>query len=283
MLGTLFVVATPIGNLEDLSARALRILKECAVIAAEDTRRTGQLLARYGITTPTTSLHEHNERAKSPGLVARLRAGESVALVSDAGTPTVSDPGGQLIAAAIAAGIRIEPVPGASALLALLAVSGLPTERFAFMGFPPLKANDRVRWLQAIASFGHTAVFFEAPQRIQRTLEQLRDYFGDCHIVVGREMTKINESILRGPISEVHRLLADAKGEICVGIDAATALATATMGARPTDVEVASMFREITKNGGVSRRRAINLVAQRLAMTPNEVYESVERGKISVE
>src|SRR3954463_14019099 len=160
MPGTLFVVATPIGNLEDITVRALRILREVAVIAAEDTRRTGQLLARYAIATPTTSLHEHNEAAKTASLIARLQRGESIALVSDAGTPTVSDPGGVLIRAAIDAGIRVEPVPGPSAVLAALAASGLPTESFSFLGFAPTGGKDRKRWFERVRSVRGTIVFF---------------------------------------------------------------------------------------------------------------------------
>src|SRR5579864_2911893 len=150
MSGTLFVVATPIGNLEDVTLRALRVLREVSLIAAEDTRRTARLLARYAISTPTTSLHEHNEHRKSGAIVERLKRGESVALVSDAGTPTVSDPGGRLIQAAIAAGIRLEPLPGPSAALAALAVSGMPTASFTFLGFPPTRSKDRADWLQRL-------------------------------------------------------------------------------------------------------------------------------------
>src|SRR4051812_36869285 len=166
MPGTLFVVATPIGNLEDITVRALRVLREVSVIAAEDTRRTAHLLARHAIDTPSTSLHQHNEAGKSAALIARLQQGDSVALVSDAGTPTVSDPGGFLIKAAISAGIRVEPVPGPSAVLTALAVSGLPTESFAFMGFPPIKAKDRKVWFERVRAIGGTIVFFEAPHRI---------------------------------------------------------------------------------------------------------------------
>src|SRR6195256_6406956 len=150
MAGTLFVVATPIGNLEDITVRALRVLREVALIAAEDTRRTAHLLARHAITTPTTSLHEHNEAGKSAALVARLEAGESIALVSDAGTPTVSDPGSLLIRAAIDAGVRVEPIPGPSAVLAALAASGLPTDSFAFLGFPPTRSTDRKLWFDRL-------------------------------------------------------------------------------------------------------------------------------------
>src|SRR3954454_10043915 len=150
MPGTLFVVATPIGNLEDITVRALRVLREVAVIAAEDTRRTAHLLARHGIATPTTSLHEHNETTKSAAVVDRLRRGDDVALVSDAGTPTVSDPGTELIQASITAGIRVEPVPGPSAVLAALTASGFETDSFAFLGFPPIKSNDRKRWFEKL-------------------------------------------------------------------------------------------------------------------------------------
>ncbi len=203
MPGTLFVVATPIGNLEDITARALRVLGEVSLIAAEDTRRTAHLLARYAITTPTTSLHEHNEEKKGASLVERLRHGESIALVSDAGTPTVSDPGHRFIAAAIEAGIRVEPIPGPSAALAALAASGLPTDTFLFLGFPPIKAKDRLEWFDAVRSATRTVVFFEAPHRIRATLEQLLAIVGDCQVAIGRELTKAHEELVRGPISTV--------------------------------------------------------------------------------
>src|SRR5436190_1862936 len=166
MPGTLFVVATPIGNLEDITVRALRVLGEVAVIAAEDTRRTAHLLARHAISTPTTSLHEHNESKKTPALIARLQNGEDVALVSDAGTPTISDPGSHLIRQTIDAGLTVVPIPGPSAAMAALAVSGFPTGTFAFLGFPPVRAKDRIEWFKRLKSIGGTVVFFEAPHRI---------------------------------------------------------------------------------------------------------------------
>ena len=219
MPGTLFVVATPIGNLEDITARALRVLAEVSLIAAEDTRRTAHLLARYAITTPTTSLHEHNEEKKSASLVERLRHGESIALVSDAGTPTVSDPGHRLVAAAIEAGIRVEPIPGPSAALAALAASGLPTETFLFLGFPPVKAKDRLAWFETVRSANRTVVFFESPHRIRSTLEQLLVLVGDCQVSIGRELTKAHEELVRGPISAVIGSLAEARGEFTVVVD----------------------------------------------------------------
>jgi len=192
MPATLFVVATPIGNLEDITVRALRVLREVSVIAAEDTRRTAHLLARYAITTPTTSLHEHNEAGKSASLIARLQRGESVALVSDAGTPTVSDPGGLLIRAAIEAGVRVEPIPGPSAVLTALAASGLPTDSFTFLGFPPTRAKDRKAWFDRVNGLRGTVVFFESPNRIQSTLRDIHHTLGECQVAVGRELTKIH-------------------------------------------------------------------------------------------
>src|SRR5437773_8319750 len=190
MPGTLFVVATPIGNLEDITVRALRVLREVAIIAAEDTRRTAHLLARHAITTPTTSLHEHNESKRAPTLIARLKKGDDIALVSDAGTPTISDPGGYLIRMAIDAGLRVEPIPGASAAMAALAVSGLPTESFSFLGFPPTRSKARTEWFERLRTVAGTVIFFEAPHRIRETLRELQETIGDCPDVVGRELTK---------------------------------------------------------------------------------------------
>src|SRR6185436_14098589 len=218
MSGTLFVVATPIGNLEDVTVRALRILREVSVIAAEDTRRTAHLLARHAIATPMTSLHEHNEAGKSVSLVARLRRGDDVALVSDAGTPTVSDPGAQLIRAAVEAQIRIVPIPGPSAVLAALAASGLPAEGFTFVGFPPTRAKDRKSWFERVRDVGGTVVFFEAPHRIRQTLAELQRTVGDCPVMIGRELTKVHEELVRGQISEVLLALSDDRGEFTVVI-----------------------------------------------------------------
>src|SRR5258705_2044791 len=219
MPGTLFVVATPIGNLEDVTLRALRVLREVAVIAAEDTRRTAHLLARHAITTPTTSLHEHNESAKSASLVARLQRGDHVALVSDAGTPTVSDPGSRLIRAAIDAGVRVEPIPGPSAVLAALAASGLPSDSFTFLGFPPIRSKDRNRWFDRLRAAGGTVVFFESPHRIRETLGDLSRSVGDRYIVLARELTKTHEELVRGPISIAINALKSERGEFTIVID----------------------------------------------------------------
>src|SRR5687767_4748725 len=179
MPGTLYVVATPIGNLEDVTLRALRVLREVAVIAAEDTRRTARLLQHYSISTPTTSLHEHNERARSSWIVKRLRGGESVALVSDAGTPVVSDPGAWLVAAAHQAAVPVVPVPGPSAVIAALSASGLTGDQFLFVGFPPSRSGARKRWLAELKDEPRLVAFYEAPHRIRQSLQDLLDVLGD--------------------------------------------------------------------------------------------------------
>ena len=280
MSGTLFVVATPIGNLEDITVRALRVLREAAVIAAEDTRRTAQLLARHAIATPTTSLHEHNEAEKSAALIARLQRGESVALVSDAGTPTVSDPGGLLIRAAIAAGLRVEPVPGPSAVLAALSASGLPTESFTFLGFPPVRAKDRSEWFEKLNAVRGTIVFFEAPHRIQRTLHDLERHVGDCEAVICRELTKVYEDIVRGSLSALSKIALQGRGEftVVVSIGQKTELNQAI-----SPPEIAAEFGVLTNMPGLTRRKAINILGKRHGIAPNRVYEMLEESKVSVE
>jgi 16S rRNA (cytidine1402-2'-O)-methyltransferase len=278
MPGTLYVVATPIGNLEDVTARALRILREVAVIAAEDTRRTAHLLARYAITTPTTSLHEHNEARKTPVMLARLAGGENVALVSDAGTPLISDPGRHFIRAAVAAGIRIEPIPGPSAIVTALSAAGASTGTFTFLGFPPTRSKDRISWLESLRSINHAVVFFEAPHRIRETLEQLIPLIGDCPVVVCRELTKMHEELVKGPISAVLRADWETKGEITVVLD--LGLKTESIQpAIPSDLDLYSELGHITSSRTSSRRKALNMLARKHRMTPNQVYEAVERAK----
>ena len=260
MPGTLYVVATPIGNLEDITLRALRVLREVAVIAAEDTRRTAHLLARHAITTPTTSLHEHNEHQKSPALVERLKRGESVALVSDAGTPTVSDPGGELIREALAAGVRVEAVPGPSALLATVSAAGLPSDTFTFLGFPPPRSKDRKLWFNKLVQVGGLIVFFEAPHRIVRTLDELKERVGDIDVVVGRELTKIHEELVRGPISTTVKRLEGARGELTVA---------AVIGQKP-EIALVEQAPELS-----SRRQAMAAVAKAYGLTANELYDAI--------
>lgn len=282
MPGTLFVVATPIGNLEDLSARAIRILREVALIAAEDTRRTAHLLTRYGIQTPTTSLNQHNESGKGSAIIARLHSGESVALVSDAGTPTVSDPGEQLVRLAIEAGVRVESIPGASAPLALLAIAGLPTNTFTFLGFPPTKAEDRKQWIADLAREPRTVVFFESPHRLLGTLEAISVYFGDCHIVMGRELTKIHEEVYRGPVSRALEHFSSPIGEFVLALNLAEQQKDNTSEGL-SEAQIVRAFEESRAERSTSKRRAIQDVARKLGLNPNRVYEVVEASKKSVE
>ena len=276
--GTLFVVATPIGNLEDITARALRVLRDATLIAAEDTRRTAQLLSRFAITTPTTSLHEHNEARKTAALVERLQRGESIALVSDAGTPTVSDPGHQLISEAIRAGIRIEPIPGPSAALTALAASGLPGETFTFLGFPPTKSAERAAWFDGLRTAGRTVVFFEAPHRIRQTLEDLLASVGDCRVAVGRELTKAHEEMVRGPISDVLRSLRTPRGEYTVVVDVGRMIENDDI-RRPDDAAIWFLFGDMTNNGRFTRRQAITSLARRYNLPARDIYAAIERAK----
>jgi 16S rRNA (cytidine1402-2'-O)-methyltransferase len=203
MPGILYIVATPIGNLEDITLRAIRTLKEADVIAAEDTRHTQVLLKHFAINTPLTSFHEHNERAKTAQLVTRLERGESIALVSDAGTPAISDPGYRLVVAAIGAGIRVIPIAGPSALIAALSAAGLPTDGFDFRGFLPARKQERRSKLQELRDGRYTMVFYETPHRLQESLDDVREILGDRRMVLAREVTKLHEEFLRGRISEV--------------------------------------------------------------------------------
>ena len=278
MRGTLFVVATPIGNLEDITARALRVLGHVSIIAAEDTRRTAHLLARYAITTPTTSLHEHNENSKTPALIARLDRGESVAVVSDAGTPTLSDPGQRLIAAAIAASIKIEAIPGPSAVLAALAGSGFRADSFTFLGFPPTRSKDRNIWFERLAALDGTVVFFEAPHRIQATLQRIQTAIGDCTVVLGRELTKIHEELVRGPISAVLEGLAAPRGEFTVVVDIPSVESRAPR-ATVSDHDLLIELGLMTDNMGLARRQAITALSRKHGRASSDIYAAIERAK----
>jgi len=244
MSGTLYVVATPIGNLEDITLRALRILGEVAVIAAEDTRRTAKLLTHHGIATTTISFHEHNARTRVPQLVARMQRGESVALVSDAGTPGVSDPGRELVEACIEAAIPVDPIPGASAVLAALVASGFPTSPVTFLGFPPYKASDRKRWLSAAAEYDSTLVFFEAPHRIAEVLAEAGQYLGNRPLLVAREITKIHQEFLRGTAPDLAERLNNPRGEFTIVVGPSEKLSK-SVPALPTHDELAGRIQAI--------------------------------------
>jgi len=272
MAGILYVVATPIGNLEDVTLRALRILREVTLIAAEDTRRTAKLLQHYSISTRTTSLHEHNEREKTRRLVERLQAGESIALVSDAGTPVISDPGQGLIAAARTAGVRVESIPGPSAVLAAIAASGLEAEEFVFLGFPPTRSKDRSLWLARLAAEDRLVAFFEAPHRIRQTLGELSERIGEDRIVaVARELTKTHEELVIQPIKALLTGLKEARGEFTILVPPGHA--REPVEAQPLDVGALRIeLGLITETQALSGRDALKVLASRHGVGVNELY-----------
>jgi 16S rRNA (cytidine1402-2'-O)-methyltransferase len=212
--GTLYVVATPLGNLEDITLRALRVLKEVDLIAAEDTRHSRKLLAHYGISTPLTSYYDQIERQKAPQLIEELKKNKSIALISDAGTPCIADPGFRLVRAALDAGIDVEVVPGPSAVAAALSISGLPTDRFAFEGFIPPRASARRNFLKGLAAEERTLVLYEAARRLVEALQDLLDVMGDRRVVIARELTKMFEEVQRGPVSELIGVLRQRPGGV---------------------------------------------------------------------
>jgi 16S rRNA (cytidine1402-2'-O)-methyltransferase len=222
--GTLYIVSTPIGNREDITLRALRILKEVDLIAAEDTRHTGLLLRHFGIQTPLTSYFEGNESRKKEFILSKLKQGERVALVSDAGTPGISDPGFRLIQIAAENRIAVVPVPGPSAVIAALSVSGLPTDAFLFKGFLPHKSKKREDWLKQLEGVRETLIFYESPHRISETLNDIFEILGDREMVLTRELTKIYEEVLRGKVSEIQTQIGERrlKGEITLVISGKT-------------------------------------------------------------
>jgi 16S rRNA (cytidine1402-2'-O)-methyltransferase len=278
MPGTLHLVATPIGNLEDITLRAIRVLREASLVAAEDTRRTAGLLAHLSIHTPLESLHEHNEDARIPELLERLARGESVALVSDAGTPLLSDPGARLVRAAIDAGVRVETVPGPSAVVAALVASGVPADAFSFLGFVPARATERRRWLLAAGAEPRTVVFFEAPHRVRDTLAEALALLGDRDVAVARELTKVHEELLRGPLSIVLGQLTEPRGEFTIVL-AAAAAAAKPPAAPPDDTGALREFLDLTAQGGMSRREAVSTMARRHGVPARQIYAAIERAK----
>lgn len=274
MSGTLYLVATPIGNLEDVTYRAVRTLREVDVIACEDTRQTRKLLEHYGLAKPMISYHEHNEAARAAELVAKLQAGTNVALVSDAGTPLVSDPGYRVVHAAIEAGVRVEPVPGPSALLAALAASGLGTDAFCFGGFLPSRPGQRARTLEALKGQRATMIFYEAPHRIVEALEDIERVLGERPVVVAREMTKLHEEILRGTAGQVRAVLAAraaVKGEITLLIGKAAE--------PPADATTVEEAVEAYVRSGMNQMDAVKKVAQERGMGKRDVYRRTQIDK----
>lgn len=257
--GTLFVVSTPIGNMGDFSFRAVETLREVSAVLAEDTRHTVHLLQRYGVTTPLVPYHEHNEAKATPGLVARLVAGESLALVSDAGTPLLSDPGARLVRAVVAAGIRVSPVPGASALLSALVAAGLDAERFTFFGFLARRGKERSGALDEIATLRHTAILYEAPGRVADTLAELAGAgAGERQVAVARELTKQFEEVRRGTLAELAAYYDDAppRGEVVIVIAGAAAPDAAS------EAQLRTRAAELRAEGRSARDVASALVAE---------------------
>jgi 16S rRNA (cytidine1402-2'-O)-methyltransferase len=274
MPGTLYVVATPIGNLEDASPRVLRVLRESAVVACEDTRRTALLLERFGVATPTVSCHRFNEKERLQELLHRLCLGEDVALVSDGGTPGVSDPGRLLVEAALAEGLAVSPIPGPSAAATLLSASGLPADRFVFEGFLPARPGERRRRLRELRGETRTVVAFEAPHRLLDTLRDLTAIFGDRRIVLGRELTKMHETLLSGSAAELAQALSPGpvRGEIALAIAGAREAAEPA----PADEEQARRLREtwataLQASGG-DRRDALRRAAKELQLGRAELW-----------
>jgi 16S rRNA (cytidine1402-2'-O)-methyltransferase len=273
--GTLYVVATPLGHLEDMTLRALRVLREVSLVACEDTRRTGTLLRAHGIATSTTSYFEHNERWKGERILEALRGGRDVALVSDAGTPGISDPGYRLVREARDEGLPVVPVPGPSAAIAALSVSGLPTDRFLFVGFLPPRSGARRRALEELACERSTLVFHESPVRVLHALADMVGLLGDRDAFLCREATKVHEEYVRAPLSAILASLAareSVKGEIVLVVAGAPEAAPAA-GREPVP-----LYRELAAEGR-TRREAVKEAARRLGLRAREVYRLVQEAE----
>jgi 16S rRNA (cytidine1402-2'-O)-methyltransferase len=271
--GQLYLVSTPIGNLEDFSPRAVETLATVGLILAEDTRHSRRLLDRYAIRTPTSSYHEHNEARTAPRIVERLLGGESIALISDAGTPLLSDPGERLVNAAIEAGIRIVPIPGPSALLAALVASGMDATRFTFFGFPPRKGRERASFLDDVARLPHTAVLYEAPGRLAATLGELAAAgAGERRVTVARELTKQFEELRRGTVAELARYYPDSppRGEVVIVV------AGGVVAEEDLDEEVLRSRAGELLADGMSARDAARILAAEHGLARNDAYRMVQ-------
>jgi 16S rRNA (cytidine1402-2'-O)-methyltransferase len=274
MTGILYIVATPIGNLEDITLRALRVLREVDVIAAEDTRHTLILLSHHGIRTPLTSYHEHNEKTKAQDLVTRLARGQNIALVSDAGTPAISDPGFRLVVKAIRAGVRIIPIPGASALTAVLSATGLPTDRFVFEGFLPAKKSQRRERLQSLRDETRTLIFYEAPHRLKDALDDIYELLGNREAVLAREVSKIHEEFLRGPVSELIRVLGggDVRGEV-------TLIISGSAGESRVDEHVLKTEIRELKGKGLRVKEIAEVLGEKFGYPKKDIYRLALQGE----
>ncbi len=270
--GTLYVVATPIGNMDDITLRALKILRAVQRIAAEDTRRTGRLLAHHGIKTPLVSYHEHNERQRTGELLQRLTGGESIALVSDAGTPAISDPGYVLVHEAVCQGIAVSPIPGPSAAIAALSAAGLPTDAFLFLGFPPRKAGRRKQELLSLAEERRTLIWYESPHRIARFTREVHEALGERFAVIGREITKRYEEFMRGSLSDLAEELnqrSEIKGEI-------TLLVAGCDRTKPENAQsIQEVIARALRDGRKSHSALAKEVAASFGLTRREAYDLI--------
>jgi 16S rRNA (cytidine1402-2'-O)-methyltransferase len=277
----LYLVATPIGNLEDITLRALRVLKGVDLVACEDTRQTQKLLNHYGISTRTISYHEHNEMTKAAELVVDLEGGAKIALVADAGMPGISDPGFRLIALAIRHHVPVIPIPGASAFLAALVASGLPTDSFRFSGFLPAKRGERRTLLESIRTSPRTQVFYEAPHRVLEALEDVVEVIGpDRHVVIAREVTKLHEEFQRGRAADVLATLKsrqEVKGEITLLI--AKADEAASQQPAPTRASVRQRVNQLMSEEKIDEKGALKKVAKEMGVSKSEAYRELQRSK----
>ncbi|HEX3353867.1 MAG TPA: 16S rRNA (cytidine(1402)-2'-O)-methyltransferase [Terriglobales bacterium] len=275
----LYLVATPIGNLEDITLRAVRVLKEADLIACEDTRQTQKLLNHYGISTRTSSYHEHNEMTRSAELVLDLEGGARIALVTDAGMPGISDPGFRLIALAIRHHIPVVPIPGASAFLAALVASGLPTDSFRFGGFLPPKSGQRRQMLESIRTSPRTQVFYEAPHRVTEAVEDVVEILGpERYMVIAREVTKIHEEFLRGRAATILEIL-KARGEIKGEITLLIGRAEESERTVPAAVNVRQRLQEIMTEAKLDEKAALKKVAKEMGVSKSEAYRELQRSR----
>src|SRR5262249_50651831 len=277
MPGTLYLVATPIGNLEDITLRALRVLGEVDIIACEDTRHTRKLLSHYKISKPLVSYHEHNERARAGELIEKLLGGLSVALVSDAGMPLISDPGYSIVTEAARAGVPIVPIPGASAVVTALAASGLPTSEFVFAGFLPPRSVQRKRRLNDFAMSLSSLVFYEAPHRIKDCLNDAREVLGDRPAALARELTKIHEEIIRGHLSEIADRISqrEPKGEYVLIIGPRSASELPELRTGELETSIVEEVRAIMAAEGLDQKSALKRVAKLRGLTKREAYRQL--------
>ncbi len=278
--GVLYLVATPIGNLEDITFRAVRVLKEAGLIACEDTRQTAKLLGHYGIETSTVSYHEHNELRRAEELLDKLKSGISVALVSDAGMPGISDPGYRVVKLALDQGITVVPIPGASVSLSALAASGLPTDAFEFRGFLPARSGQRRTELEAIRAVPHTLIFYEAPHRIAETLDDIAEILGRGRpVVIARELTKVYEEFIRGTAAEVQKQLRERelKGEITLLIGKAEGELVPVAGKN-----LRERLEEIMREQKLDEKAALKVLAKERGLGKSELYRELQRIRVKL-